>query len=90
MSLQNYDPSKPKKLIFTYDSLHNNIMALKRQVDKTKQFSEELDVIKSMEDVKNTIFIRPPMKISNNMNHLILCSQKWNKPFKQSKEQMTN
>lgn len=58
MSLQNYDPSKPKKLIFTYDSLHNNIMALKRQVDKTKQFSEELDVIKSMEDVKKNFRVQ--------------------------------
>ncbi|KAK8844947.1 hypothetical protein M9Y10_021120 [Tritrichomonas musculus] len=52
MSLQNYDPTKPKKIIFTYDSLHNQIVGLKKQCDKTKSFADELDVIKTLEDCK--------------------------------------
>ena len=52
MSLQNYDPDRPKKMVFTFNSLLTNLTSLKKQVEKVKTISDELDVIKSLEDVK--------------------------------------
>lgn len=52
MSILNYDPNRPKKQEFTYESLSMNLDALQKQIGRTKDVANELE---SCDDIRKNL-----------------------------------